>query len=98
MNDFSLLVDGAFSSSGFDPARRDPARRLPGRDVQGVCLVDFFQSQAAGFDQAVEENSQHRATQASDFVYLQEVDVDTTASKNTGEDQQDQRSDVGCDL
>lgn len=52
VNDFSLLVDSAFSSGGFDPAGRDPRGGLPGRNVKGVCLVDFFQGETARFDEA----------------------------------------------
>jgi hypothetical protein len=52
MNDLSLLVDSTFSSGGFDPAGRDPRGGLPGWDVKRVCLVDFFQGETAGFDEA----------------------------------------------
>lgn len=97
VDDLSLLVDGAFSSGGLDPAGRDPRGGFPGRDVKGVCLVDFFQGETARFDEAAGRVGQRVADRGPQGD-VQEVDVDTTEGEYTSEDEKNQGSNIGCDL
>lgn len=87
-----------------------PSRRAASILLGGIQLADF----QAGICKAYASSISSRANPLDSIklcgkivsnglykpaiLYLQEVDIDTTASKDTGEDQQDQRSDVGCDL